>query len=599
MIEEREMPGERDDELATLADTPSSKAASPDDVATAMDRPARADSGGLPDAAGSGDPLKQPIAVKLPPVMPIGLGTRSQHGSSLTLSTAADAMMNEEVQRTRLFILCGAVLSVAALFALPFVGAPRAMTIVMAVTMVWAVVMGGYFYRRFADPTRYTEGAMLALAGFSITNATIGILFFGVFSTAPVIIVVGIHFAARADSERAARWVFAFAVGCYLVTSSLVVSGVIADPGVFAGDAPLSPITLATGAAFVLAMYVLAYYTARQQRAASLHSIETLQRATRLASQRKALMDELRADLERALRVGGPGRNTDQIVGRFKLGMVLGRGAMGEVYEANHTETSELAAVKLLKRELLADPTHVARFLREAKASGALASPHVVRVIEAAADDVPYLAMERLRGVTLADLLRRDGALSPAATLELTRQVGLGVDAAASAGIVHRDLKPQNLFFTEPDSVWKILDFGVATLADDSGTLTAGGIVGTPSYMAPEQAQGKRVDARADVYAIAAVAYRCLTGRHPFSAPDTPALLYAVVHKMPVQPSELAALPEDVDRWAAIALAKSADDRFATGAELAAALDTALASALDPALRKRADQLVRKHGWGE
>jgi serine/threonine-protein kinase len=254
--------------------------------------------------------------------------------------------------------------------------------------------------------------------------------------------------------------------------------------------------------------------------------------------------------------------------------------------------------VKLLRRELLADPTHVARFVREAHASMALASPHVVRVLACSVepDAVPFIAMERLRGQTLAEILRRDGRLPPASVLELCTQIGDAIDAASVAGIVHRDLKPQNLLLDD-DAGWKILDFGVATLAEDTGTLTAGGIVGTPSYMAPEQARGNRVDGRADAYAVAAVAYRCLTGRHPFTGPDTPALLYAVVHRMPARPSELAPVDPDVDRWAAIALAKSPDDRFANGHELADALGQAIAGALDGKLRRRAEALVRRRGW--
>ncbi|HSD89622.1 MAG TPA: hypothetical protein VLB44_18955, partial [Kofleriaceae bacterium] len=121
--------------------------------------------------------------------------------------------------------------------------------------------------------------------------------------------------------------------------------------------------------------------------------------------------------------------------------------------------------------------------------------------------------------------------------------------------------------------------------------------VGTPYYMAPEQAQGLRVDTRADVYALAAILYRCLTGRYPFTGTDTPALLYAVVHRTPPRPGELADLPADVDRWFAIALAKHPDERFATGADAVAALVTAFEGNLDGKLRKRADGLLRKHPW--
>jgi serine/threonine-protein kinase len=208
--------------------------------------------------------------------------------------------------------------------------------------------------------------------------------------------------------------------------------------------------------------------------------------------------------------------------------------------------------------------------------------------------------MERLEGRTLAELLRREARLDGPTVLALCRQVGAGVDAAGAAGIVHRDLKPQNLFFCQ-DGTWKILDFGVARLADTTGTLTLNEVVGTPQYMAPEQAQGKRVDGRADVYALAAIAYRCLTGRLPFHAPDTPSLLYAVVHRMPARPGALAELPADVDRWCAIALAKSPDVRFPSGAAqadaLAAALEGRLDDALDGKLRRRADALIRKHPW--
>jgi serine/threonine-protein kinase len=276
---------------------------------------------------------------------------------------------------------------------------------------------------------------------------------------------------------------------------------------------------------------------------------------------------------------------------------VLGRGASGEVYEAAHVETGEPAAVKLLRRELLADPVQVARFLREARASGALSSPHVVHVLDASLDgaDLPYLAMERLHGETLAEQLRREPKLGSPAVVELTRQVGAGIDAAAVVEIVHRDLKPQNLF--AGSAGWQILDFGVARLADSTGTLTQGGVVGTPAYMAPEQAQGESVDSRADIYALAAVAYRCLTGRHPFTGGDTPALLYAVVHAMPPRPGALAELPGDVDACLAIGLAKSPADRFASGGELATALADALAGQLQPALRRRGDALARRQPW--
>ncbi|MGE0401351.1 MAG: serine/threonine-protein kinase [Kofleriaceae bacterium] len=527
--------------------------------------------------------------------------TRNEPSTTIgSLNTVADVMHAEEVRRTRQFIVIGWAISLAAIGAVPFLDAPRYMNIAMVGALVWGIVMSSYFYRRFADPSKYSETNLIVLGALATINTHVAIFYFGTFTAASVIIVFGMHFVARSEAVRGMRILFAVSVACYVACATIVISGVVDDPGVFASDVKHSRVTLAVGALFIIGAYVLAFYTGRAIRAASTSAIEALQRQTRLAAQRKALMDELRADLERALHINGPGRHTDQVVGSFKLGNVIGRGAMGEVYEAVNTSTGESAAVKLLRRELLSDPTHVARFLRETKASGALASPHVVRVLEAAAGEgLPYLAMERLHGETLAEQLRSESRLPADRVVALCKQIGAGIDAASAAGIVHRDLKPQNMLLArEPGGErWKILDFGVATLADDTGTLTQGGIIGTPSYMAPEQARGERVDGRADVYALAAVAYRCLTGRHPFTAADTPALLFAVVHRTPLRPGDLGAFHEDVDRWAAIALAKSPDERFASGADVADALAMAVRGELDAKLRRRADALIKKFGW--
>jgi len=517
-------------------------------------------------------------------------------GSSVI--SAAAALRDEEIERTRLFIRLGWLLSVVVIATMPFVDAPPALSIAFIAGLAIGGFQSFFYHRAFVDPERYTERALAALAVISLVNGHLGVLYFGTYSAAPLMCVVGIHFLARTEAHWVARMVVRSAALSYAAISALIISGAIADPGVFASDRSVDRISLVLGTIFVIGSYVLAYHTARTFRFASLASIDELQQATRLASQREAVMDELRADLERALRSGGPGRYSDQIVGAYKLGVILGRGAMGEVYEASHVETGAAAAVKLLRREHLADATLLARFLREARAAGSLDSANVVRVLAAAGADepLPYLAMERLHGRTLAEVLRREPRLSDAATIELCRQVARGIDAAAAADIVHRDLKPQNLLVTD-DGPWKILDFGIATLAGDSGTLTRGDLVGTPHYMAPEQAQGKRVDHRADLYALAAIVYRCVTGRQMFEAPDTPALLYAIVHRMPVRPGALADLASDLDRWFALALAKSPADRFTSGTELATALDRAFAGHLDGALRRRADKLIAKLPW--
>jgi len=173
----------------------------------------------------------------------------------------------------------------------------------------------------------------------------------------------------------------------------------------------------------------------------------------------------------------------------------------------------------------------------------------------------------------------------------------MGLDAVHARGIVHRDLKPQNLFLD--GLTWKIVDFGIARLADHSSTLTRGAVVGTPQYMAPEQARGETIDHRADLYSLGAIAYRTLTGRNAFSGDDAAAVLYAVVHGMPVRPSALVDVVDDVDRWVALALAKDPALRPASGKVLAHQLVSALRGELSPQLRDTADRLIAAAPWQE
>jgi hypothetical protein len=520
--------------------------------------------------------------------------------------TAVDAMRDEEVARTRLFIRMAWLLSLLAMGTVFVVGAPDALAIAFVTGLVIGMIVSYRFHAAFADPRNYTERRLMILAVICVLNGHLAVLFYGAFTAAPVMIVIGIHFVARTEAERIARWIFASAVVSYAAITGAITSGALADRGVFASDVPVDRTAYAIGALFVLATFWLAYYTARQFRAASLAAIDDLQGTTRRASQRAAMMNELLGDLERALRAG-PGRHSDQVIGRFRLAAVLGRGAMGEVYEARDVATGAPAAIKLLRPGLAGDPAQRARLARELAAGEAIDSPHVIRILGGWADPprdagtgsphaaLPYLAMERLHGHTLAEVLRREPRLAGEPLAELGRQIGAGIDAAAAAGVVHRDLKPQNLFRCN-DGTWKILDFGVAQLASEAGAADRS-VIGTPHYMAPEQALGRPADTRADLHALGAIAYRCATGRHPFDAADPAALLYAIVHRMPMRPGALAHLPADFDRFCAIALAKAPEQRFASGAALARALAAALRGALDAAIRDRADALLRSQPW--
>jgi serine/threonine-protein kinase len=348
--------------------------------------------------------------------------------------------------------------------------------------------------------------------------------------------------------------------------------------------------------------FLAAFVMARASRRATLSAVTDYERVVRALAQREVLLHEARQDLERALQLGGVGRFTGQTIGSFRLGSILGRGSMGEVYDATRVSTGEPAAVKLLQPASMGNPSYLMRFLREVEVAATLDVPNVVRVLEVgnASAPIPYLAMERLQGIDLAQLLRERRRLGTEQVIELCTQAGRGIDAAGLAGVVHRDLKPQNLFLAEQAAgppIWKVLDFGVSKLLAERGTLTQGQVVGTPVYMAPEQAQGLEVDPRADQYALAAIAYRCLTGHLPYRARDVPTIMYQVVYRMPIRPGALIDLHEDVDAALLVAMAKDPTSRFASADQLASALEDAVRGRLSDELRARARELGRVHPW--
>lgn len=519
---------------------------------------------------------------------------------TLGLTSAADALRDEEVERTRWFIRVGWVIAAFAILAVLRLPGDRTLGRVLTVAIAATSLASVAVERLLRTKDAYRAGAMTALALACVACGVLGILYTGYFAGAPLLIALGVYFFCRTESVVAAGIVVGVVCASHATIAALVISGVIADPGFAPLRADVGLEAQLAGHGCAQFAYVMAFWLARSTRVASLRAVDELQRATRLAAIRAAQVDELRDDLDRALKVGGRGRFTAAVVGSWELGVVLGRGGMGEVYEATHVHDGREAAVKLLRRELMVDRAHVERFLREVRAASALDSPHVVRVLDASRpeDVVAFLAMERLRGETLGTILRGGGTSDRVFVLELVSQLVRVLELAQQAGVVHRDLKPHNVFRTD-DGTWKLLDFGVAVLGDSSGTLTQGGVIGTPGYMAPEQAKGESVDHRADLYALGAVVYRCLTGRVPFAGRDTPALLYAMVHDMPIRPGALAALPRDIDRVLAIALAKRRSDRFASAAELGAALDQAFANRLAPRWRVAADALLRHAPWRE
>ncbi|MBX3161741.1 MAG: serine/threonine protein kinase [Deltaproteobacteria bacterium] len=514
-------------------------------------------------------------------------------------TSAADALHAEEVRRTRELLRAGWVFAAVALVALALTPGDRRIAVALAALLAVGVAGSVWMHARLRDPARYDAARMTVLALIALACGQLGILYVGAFSAAPLMIALGLYFFCRTENTASAYAIYAIAAGGHAIEAALVIAGVIDDPGFYPVRRGASVATQIAGQAMLQVGYALSFWLARITRRSSLRSISELQRATRLAAQRDVQVAELRRDLDRALEIGGPGRFTGQVVGSWQLANVLGRGAVGEVYEATHGMTGADAAVKLLRRELLVEPRHVERFLREVRVASAIESPHVVKVLEASGplDAVPFLAMERLRGATLGDILRRDGTLVGVELDVLVGQICSALERARTAGIVHRDLKPQNIMLA--GGLWKVLDFGIALLADGSGTLTRGGVVGTPAYMAPEQARGEAVDHRADVYALGAIMYRCLTGRVPFSGRDTPSILYAVAHVMPLRPSALASVSPAAELVLALALCKARDERFASAAELAAAYEAASTGTLPDAFARRAHAILDEDPWTE
>jgi serine/threonine-protein kinase len=514
------------------------------------------------------------------------------------MTSASDALRAEEVKRTREVLRVGWLVAVSAAAAVLIAPGNRQIALLLLASLGVGVAGGVWMYAQLAEPSRYSPTRMNILAVIAVICGQLGTLYVGAFSAAPIVVALGLYFFCRTESLASAVTIYVIAAGAHGVEATLIITGVIDDPGFYPVGNNASVQAQIAGQGLLQMAYALCFWLARVTRRTSLRSIEQLQKATRLAAQRDVQLAELRHDLDRALKVGGPGRFTGVVVGNWELGNILGRGAMGEVYIANHTARSSIeAAVKVLRRELLADPRHVERFLREVRVASTIDSPHVVKVLEASTpnDAIPFLAMERLSGQTLGSLLRKGRSLSDTALASLVTQVGGVLELARKAGIVHRDLKPQNLFLTF-DDVWKVLDFGVALLADSSGTLTRGAAVGTPAYMAPEQARGTAVDHRADVYALGAVIYRCATGRAAFAKADTPTMLFAVVEEMPLRPSAIAHVSPQLDAVLQIALAKDRDARFSTAAELVDAFTAASRGVLSDQILRHARNL---RPWSE
>ncbi len=264
-------------------------------------------------------------------------------------------------------------------------------------------------------------------------------------------------------------------------------------------------------------------------------------------------------------------------LGKYRIVKELGRGGMGAVYLAHDERLRRKVAFKVMLPKFAADAEAKSRFLREARAAAQISSDHVVSIHEAEEiDGVPYIALQYLQGMALDEFLKTKGPLAPAQIVRIGREAALGLAAAHQLGLVHRDIKPSNLWLEAPNGRVKILDFGLAKSVegDASVDLTGSGVlVGTPVYLAPEQARGEKVDGRTDLYSLGGVLYRLCTGNLPVKGATPMAVLTSLAIDTPTPIREVnPSIPEALAAITHQLLAKKADQRPATAKDLAARL---------------------------
>ena len=269
----------------------------------------------------------------------------------------------------------------------------------------------------------------------------------------------------------------------------------------------------------------------------------------------------------------------DEVSGKYRLVRRIGEGGMGLVFEATHTRLRHGVAIKFLRSDALLLPDAVDRFEREARISGRIRGPHVVRALDVDTDDVgrPYLVMELLLGRDLEAELQARGPLPVPYAVGLLLQACAAVAAAHAAGVIHRDLKPSNLFLAEEGErrILKVLDFGVSKSSKDAepAATAASTILGTPLYMSPEQVRSsKDVDTRTDVWSLGVVLYELIAGAPPFRGSTTAAIAAIVAGATPSLRDVRPEVSKDLERVIVTALAKNAVDRFPSVEALAAAL---------------------------
>ena len=263
------------------------------------------------------------------------------------------------------------------------------------------------------------------------------------------------------------------------------------------------------------------------------------------------------------------------IANRYEVQSVLGAGGMGVVLKAHDRQLDEIVALKMLKGEVFtSDPAALERFKQELKLARRITHRHVVRTYDYAELDNYYvISMEYVKGITLKQLVRQRGMLPLKIGLQIGKQICAALEAAHEKGVVHRDMKPQNVLLESSGDV-KIMDFGIARVADMKGMTSTGTVMGTPDYMSPEQAQGLEMDQRTDIYSTGVVLFEIFTGKLPFIADAPLAVLNKHVREQPPKPTSLNPnIPPELERILLKAMAKNPEQRHQKIQELYDDLD--------------------------
>ena len=266
--------------------------------------------------------------------------------------------------------------------------------------------------------------------------------------------------------------------------------------------------------------------------------------------------------------------NGSVLADRYRVEARIGAGGMAEVFRGFDPVLGRTVAIKVLLPQFARDAGFVARFRREAQAAARLNIPSIVGVYDTGADgDTQYIVMEFVEGRTLAEFLAGGRRPTPIQAVELTQKIAAALGAAHEQGIVHRDIKPANVMVTRDGQV-KVMDFGIARIRTDITAPQTSSVIGTPTYLSPEQAQGQAVDARSDLYSLGCVLYELLTGSPPFTG-DTPvAIAYKQVNETPIPPSQRNAdVPPRLDAVVMKCLAKNPANRYQSAGELSADLE--------------------------